>query len=349
MRAEEKIFIDIGSSTVKVYRGRGEGTEHVLSRSIPFKKDFAPESGVSDEKERELYELIYEVQENHPDAAIKTYATALFRKLTPKARRQLVHRFYERTGLYLNVIDQELESFYLQVALVGRFEVDEPVLLINVGGGSTELVVMYGSEAIETREIDLGVGTLLSAFENSNEAYAGVELEAVMAYVSDRLPELENSVQTAFYSGGELTYMKRAGYALRENDLFDDPDHPVMIEFDDFAARNREIFEKVSLEELEAMMPENPRWMHGARACSGLAQAICGRYGVQMIVPSDGNLVDRVVRQRGRFSRALTRAGNMRCHSIRHGIGEHGLRRAHPRGRLRRRIDYREHPGVLPD
>lgn len=126
-----------------------------------------------------------------------------------------------------------------------------------------------------------------------------------------KLPPLQNKVKLAFYSGGELTYMQLAGYKLQKNKLFIDRDHPSFISFNNFAKRNKEIFNEVTLTELEALMPDNPRWMHGARACSALAQAICEKYGVETIIPSNSNLIDGVARQEFRY---VTISGSFRKH-----------------------------------
>jgi len=37
------------------------------------------------------------------------------------------------------------------MALTGNCSLNEPVLLINIGGSSVELVLMYGEEAIERK------------------------------------------------------------------------------------------------------------------------------------------------------------------------------------------------------
>ena len=76
--------------------------------------------------------------------------------------------------------------------------------------------------------------------------------------------------------------------------MFEDGRHPSLISFDDFVVKNEEIFsEKMS--ELKQYMPENPDWMVGSRACSALAEAICEFYKIDLIVPSDLNLIDGIV------------------------------------------------------
>jgi hypothetical protein len=37
--------------------------------------------------------------------------------------------------------------------------------------------------------------------------------------------------------------------------------------------------------------------MYGARACSAIAQAICEKYNIITIIPSDSNIINGVVRE----------------------------------------------------
>lgn len=307
----KRIFVDVGSSTVKVYKHNENSPKLLFSRSIPFKEGFDPEIGISENNKRELMEVLTELMEKHPDYSIKLYATALYRKLTPKAQVALKDEIFERTGLFFNIISHELENFYLEIALVGSYVKDEAVLLVNIGGGSTELVVMYGNEAIERHNIDIGVGTVIAEFPRINEKYSKTSLEDVAVYIKGKLPVLQNEVKVAFYNGGELTYMKLAKYNLKRNVLFDDKSHPSILSLEDLCSRNLEIYSKVALEELKTLMPENPKWMLGARPCSAIAQAIFENYNVETIVPSDSNLIDGVARQEFRY---VTISGIFRKH-----------------------------------
>ena len=311
MNNKKKVFVDVGSSTVKVYKQNENGPKLLFARSIPFKEGFDPEIGISENNKRELIEVLTELKEKHPDYSIKLYATALYRKLTPKAQVALKDEIFERTGLFFNIISHELENFYLEIALVGSYARDETVLLVNIGGGSTELVVMYGNEAIERYNIELGVGTVIAEFPKLNEKYSETNLEDVVGYVKGKLPVLQNKVKVAFYNGGELTYMRLAKYNLKKNVLFEDKDHPCILSLKDLCSGNLRICGKVALEELKALMPDNPKWMLGARSCSAIAQAIFENYSVGTIVPSDSNLIDGVIRQEFRY---ITISGSFRKH-----------------------------------
>lgn len=306
-----KISIDIGSSTVKVYKCISEKADLIVQKSIPFKDGFDPEGGISASAKKELFDLIDAIKEENKESQIRFYATGIFRKLINETKISFIDEFFERTGLFFNIISQDLENFYLEIALAGKWLPNEPVLLINIGGSSIELVVIYGREAVERKNIDLGVGVLNAKFPQINEKIAEASLRGIVDFIKENLPDLSNKVRVAFYTGGELNYMQLAGYALKQNRLFSDDDHPFLISIGDFSRRNKEIFEKVSLRELESLMPDNPRWMHGARGCSAIAQTIAQKYQIQTIIPSNSNIINGVVRQEFRY---VTISGSFRKH-----------------------------------
>jgi len=293
-----KILIDIGSSTVKVYKMDGFSLSIILSKSIPFKKDFDPKTGISKESKIQLFGLIEKVRLDNKNFTIKIFATAIFRKMNQKTYAKFAEDFFVKTKVKFRVISQKLENEYLKEALIGKYDGKEIYLLINIGGGSTELIAMKGRRVLETKNMDIGVGTVLSQFITiNNNRRSGVSKKRVKQFVNSHLPELKYKARLGFYSGGELTYMKIAGYHLRKHNYFKDDKHVFSIRLKDFSKRNGEIFEKVTIKQLEKLMPQNPTWMHGARACSAIAETICEKYGVLEIIPSDANLIDGVVRR----------------------------------------------------
>lgn len=308
---KNKILIDIDSSKIKVYKSDQMGINLLVQRSISFKDGFDPEGGISVSSKKELFELLDSVKEENKECQIKIYATGIFRNLINETRVSFIDECFTRTGLFFNIISHDLENFYLEMALVGKCLLNEPILLINIGGGSTELVVMYGKEAVERKNINLGVGMVITRFPSINEDISKVSLQEVVNFVKENIPDLSNKVKIAFYTGGELNYMQLANYPLEPNKLFIDNDHPFLISADDFSKRNEDIFEKVSLKELESFMPNDPKWMHGARGYSAIAQAICEKYQIKTIIPSNSNIINGVVRQEFRY---VTISGSFRKH-----------------------------------
>ena len=291
----QRILIDIGSTSVKIYLLENSTLTTLLHKTIYFKEGFSPE-GLAQDKKTELLELLSQLKRDYSDTEIKTYATALFRKLTPEAQDALKNEVLTKTAIELIIISQDEENEYLEKALVGKFHSPKRVILINIGGGSTEIVIIQKQRVMQRQNIDIGVGTIMGTFPSINEDHPEVTHEKMVYDIQKKLPELDLHADTAVNSGGELTWMRLGEYNLVRNTLFSDPDHPLMISLKDYMSRNKEVFETLSLSDLEALMPENPKWMSGAKAYNVLSEAICITYGIKMLIPSDSNLIHGVVR-----------------------------------------------------
>lgn len=311
MEQIQKLIIDVGSSTVKVYGASSGELNLIETKSFNFKNGFDPKVGLNEKTKQEFYDYITKVLQGHKDLPIKIYATALFRKCSPSVQRSLTDEFFRKTGQFFNIISHDLEGHYLEKALAGYYKLREPLLLINIGGGSTELVILENDAVKERHNLDLGVMTVLKEFPYLNELLAGHTLTAVTTAIKTLMPDTQYKTPHAIYNGGELTYMHLAGYRLLKNDIFEDKNHPYKISLENFSIRNREVFESVTIKELEALMPNDPLWMHGARACSAIAQTIAKHFGVNYIIPSDSNMAHGILRQE---FRSVVLSGSFRKH-----------------------------------
>ena len=68
-----------------------------------------------------------------------------------------------------------------------------------------------------------------------------------------------------------------------------------MVSIEDFIKGNNKIFFEISLKELYDMMPQNPKWMDGARLGAILPQAIFEKANIKYVIPSDLNLINGVI------------------------------------------------------
>lgn len=305
------VYIDVGSSTVKVYELSNNNLSLVETKSFHFKKNFGPMTGIADSDKRDLIYYVKIICKKYKSESIKVFATAIFRKMTAQAKRRLSDDFFRETGLYFNIVDHELEGFYLEKALSSKYVSDIPLLLINIGGGSTELVTRTNGHVSQRHNLEIGVGSVLEEFPQLNKEYSGHSLEQVVGAVKKLLPAVTEKTPVAIYNGGELTYMQLVGCKLRPNDIFEDFDHPYYITPEDFASKNQEVYDDITLEKLESFMPSDPLWMHGARACSAIAQAIVEHYGVKKLIPSDSNMIHGTVKQE---CRSVVLSGSFRKH-----------------------------------
>ena len=315
-----RYLVDLGSSSVKVYELRGGGPRLLSVRTLDFKSEFSPIEGIADSKYLGLLNYIETLrQDGHRlvKSNSKIFATGVFRDVPD--RQSLVERFYADTGLFLNIINHDLEQFYLEGALANLAQSNKHLLGINIGGQTTELVFYSERSVCKRVPLDVGVGTVLNEFPGLNDAHSSHTLDSVVSHLKSYLP-LPSGEQPiiALYTGGELNYMRLADYGLVPNTLFRDDAHPSMISLSQYVADNQRVFSQTSMDDLRNKMPSNPDWVNGARACSALAQAICEHYGVKSIVPSDWNLIDGVVYQEARsvvlcgsFNRHLEAIGRL--------------------------------------
>lgn len=130
----KQIRIDVGSSTVKVYKYELETLELITTKSIHFKDGFDPSFGITEINKNEFFSYILQLKERYTGYQLKIYATAIFRKFEKQARVLFVDDFFDKTGLFFNIIEHDLEGYYLEMALVGKSNTEEPLLLINIGG-----------------------------------------------------------------------------------------------------------------------------------------------------------------------------------------------------------------------
>jgi len=133
----KQLYIDIGSSTVKIYSVLDSNVDLLETKSLPFKKSIDPEVGLAETVKQELVDYVNSVKDKYQAERIKVFATAVFRQLQAPARRRLIDDFFEQTGSYFAIVEHELEGFYLEKALSSEYTPDAPLLLINIGGGST--------------------------------------------------------------------------------------------------------------------------------------------------------------------------------------------------------------------
>lgn len=289
-----RYLIDMGSSTIKIY-GKNEGNVSLLeTKTFDFKDGFKPSYGLSDVNKGKLYAFFEELFKRFSFNRYNTklYATGIFREIVNK--QSFIEEFYFRTRLLFNIISHDLEAFYLGKAWIGKYSGVENLLVINIGGKTTELIIYNQDNILDRKMLTIGVGTILKKYPYINKDYSSVSINKVVDYVCGELPPIMNIVDIAIYTGGELKYMQVAGYTLQENTVFTDEKHPSMIKFEEYSVQNQKIFSQISIDDLRNMMPDNPGWMNGARPCSAIAQAICLQYGIRKIIPSDSNLVDGV-------------------------------------------------------
>lgn len=290
-------YIDLGSSTIKVCRYEND-LELIEEHSIYFKNGFDREKGISKSNLMELCDYFGEIKNRYDLKYYNTniFVTGIFRNLTQKRKQDLVKLFNEKFDLHFNIISHGIENYYLTKAMENDYN-NKKVLIINMGGKTTELVTFVGDKITDTKNLTIGVADLLNNFDKVNDKYSGDTVEDMENFVAQKLSniKLDNDYDCAIFTGGEERFELLTGFHLVNNTLFDDNIHKYMLSLEDYIKGTEKVFYNISLEELYELMPGNPKWMDGARSGAIIPLVLFKMANVKWIIPSDLNLINGVI------------------------------------------------------
>ncbi len=290
-------YIDLGSSTIKVYCYEDE-LKLIEEHSIYFKNDFDAEKGISESNLKEQCDYFEKIKSKYDLKYYNTsiFVTGIFRSLIPERKQDLVKLFNDKFDLHFNIISHGIENYYLGKAMENDYN-NKKVLIINMGGKTTELVTFIGTKITDTKNLNIGVADLLNNFNKVNEKYSGNTVEEMERFVAERLSdiELDKDYDCAIFTGGEERFELLTGFNLVDNTLFNDNIHKYMLSLEDYIKGTEKVFNNISLEELYDLMPSNPKWMDGARSGAIIPLVLFRMANVDWIIPSDLNLINGVI------------------------------------------------------
>ena len=159
--------IDIGSNAVRLLikclnePGSTEPLSKVQLVRVPLRlgEDAFVDGRISKKKSKQLISLMkayHELMEIYEVEAFRACATSAMRDA--ENGMELVDKIYEKTGIKIEIIDGREEAQLISSDLIRALsgQEEETFLYIDVGGGSTELNLVRGSDLIESRSFDIG-------------------------------------------------------------------------------------------------------------------------------------------------------------------------------------------------
>ena len=224
------------------------------------------------------------------------YVTGIFRNLNQHKKNELVKLFNDKFDLHFNIISHGIENYYLAKAMQNDYN-NKKVLIINMGGKTTELVTFIGKKITDTKNLNVGVADVLNNFDKVNEKYSGNTLEEMEEFITKQLIDvkLDKDYDCAIFTGGEERFELLTGFNLTQNTLFNDNIHKYMLSLDDYIDGTKKVLYNMSLDELHELMPSNPKWMDGARSGAIIPLVLFKKANVNWIIPSDLNLINGVI------------------------------------------------------
>lgn len=290
-------YIDLGSSTIKVYSYL-DSLNLLEEHSIYFKNNFDSENGISAVNRQELIDYFEHLKSKYDMHYENThiFVTGIFRNLSYARKCELVRLFNDTFDLHFNIISHGIENYYLAKAMENDYN-GKKVLIINMGGKTTELVTFVGNKITDTKNLNIGVADLLNNFDKVNEKYSGNTVEEMENFVFEKLCDikLDKDYDCAIFTGGEERFELLTEFNLVQNTLFNDNIHKYMLSLEDYIKGTKKVFNNISMEELYDLMPSNPKWMDGARSGAILPLVLFRMANIKWIVPSDLNLINGVI------------------------------------------------------
>lgn len=293
----KEYYIDLGSSTIKVYQFM-DTLELLEEHSIYFKNGFDNKNGISKENLTELCTYFRKLLDTYHFTYENThiFVTGIFRNLSYQKKQELVRLFNDKFDLHFNIISHGIENYYLGRAMQNNYN-GKKVLIINMGGKTTELVTFQNGKIMDTKNLTIGVADLMNEFSKVNESVSGNTLEEMDAFVAEKIKEVtfEQDYDCAIFTGGEERFEKLTNFNLVPNTLFDDGIHSYMVSFTDYVGGTEKVFYEITMDELYSLMPGNPKWMDGARSGAIIPLTIFKKANIPWIIPSDLNLIHGVI------------------------------------------------------
>lgn len=290
-------YIDLGSSTIKVYSYL-DSLNLLEEHSIYFKNNFDSENGISAVNRQELIDYFEHLKSKYDMHYENThiFVTGIFRNLSYARKCELVRLFNDTFDLHFNIISHGIEAYYLGKAMENNYN-GKKILIINMGGKTTELVTFNNEKLEKVDKLDIGVADILNNFLNINYKSSKDKVETIVEFVNDRIKDVkfDNNYDAAIFTGGEERFELLTKFNLVENTLFDDGIHKYMVSLDDYVKGTEKVFYDITLDELYELMPENPKWMDGARAGAIIPLSIFYKANIKWIIPSDLNLINGVI------------------------------------------------------
>lgn len=160
--------IDIGSNTIRlaVYRVDSSGLHPILNNKCAagLASYVDGKNCLSDRGVEKLISVLREFQsilEMLPNCPVYPFATASLRNIVNT--QQVLQRVWEETGLHIRVLSGYEEATLDYRGAVGSMDGGSG-LMVDIGGGSTELVFFHDERILAAKSIPLGSLNLFSRF-----------------------------------------------------------------------------------------------------------------------------------------------------------------------------------------
>jgi exopolyphosphatase/guanosine-5'-triphosphate,3'-diphosphate pyrophosphatase len=204
--------IDAGSNTLRLLVGESVSGKVVpelyLRRICRLAGDFSKEEGLSpDAMERALAALeeFAEICRQFEVQQVRAVGTAAFRQAVNG--EDFARQIKNLTGIPLEIISGEVEAEQMVLGVLSALDpLPEQVMIIDIGGGSTEFVLCLQQKVVWSRSLSLGVVRLVEEYPSQQDRHKAIE-----GILAELIAELTNVCKSNKVDLTSLTLVGTAG------------------------------------------------------------------------------------------------------------------------------------------
>lgn len=219
---------DLGSNTIKIMHARREPNGHIepIGQSTNTLRLGAGIEATGAIEPSRMDECVHYLIEQ--ETIGRALGSTAFVGVATEALRvasnggELLRRIREETSWDVRVIDGLEEARLSFVGLRDKLPLGHPSAIVDIGGGSTEIVVVDYGEPVWQRSIPIGSGRLADRYFETDppgmEATAQAFATALEELAS--LEDLPTTVQTVLFAGGNGVFLQQLVDQLFAGDPF---------------------------------------------------------------------------------------------------------------------------------
>jgi len=185
------VAIDLGSNSLRVLKMNCETKERLAEfhKTVKTADKLASTGIINDEALNRVIVALNEAKDavEFSDATVRAVTTEAIRQA--KNSKDILVKIEEETGIKFEVIDGVAEAKYALVAVENRLKLldkkPKNFMLVDIGGGSTELLFHYGEGKSFSKSFQIGIVTVTQKFKG-------------LAEIAEAMPILMNPIRNYY-------------------------------------------------------------------------------------------------------------------------------------------------------
>jgi len=206
----------------------------------------------------------------------------------------LSHWLKNQYELPYHVLSEEQELYYDYLANKHEFEKFKNLIIFDIGGGSTEFIIVGDSNMTYSASLKMGVRRLNNLFESDEEKYSFCEDVLSQSNIRKHVPSSYKVVGV----GGTVTNLVAVKQGLKT--WISEKVHKQILTLDD-VLYFKDLWKKLSYEEIEKLIPFDPHRSDVLLSGTILLESIFSYLGFKDMFVSDYGLQFGILKEAEKF------------------------------------------------